>query len=146
MRDEFGLIKLDETVSAAPLVIELTISNITPKTGLNPAGGNILTISGSNLPSSADERYSLSITINGNANCVPLTIEPWEITCEMEAFETARRRLQAATELDFVISFQSDGEEVSYLETGFELNPDPLKTLLLNPPKLSPIALTTLEI
>ena len=40
--DEFGLIKLDPAVS--PHEVALDVTDISPKSGLNPAGGNLMTI------------------------------------------------------------------------------------------------------
>ena len=64
----------------------------------------------------------------------------------MDPIITSRRRLQSATDLTMTISLSSDSEELEYTETGFSLNPDPIKTVSLDPPKISPIALRTLVI
>ena len=90
IEDAKGLIFVDSAVEAH--VIELTVTSISPKTGLNAAGGNLITISGDNFPSSDDSRYNLSIML-GSARCVPQSIQRWEIVCELEPLVTARRRL-----------------------------------------------------
>ena len=60
---ENGLIRRDPAVSNTVVLYEIT--NVSPSTGLNPAGGNILTIAGENFPANGDSQYNLSIMIGG---------------------------------------------------------------------------------
>ena len=55
--DSEGQVKIDESV--APEAVDLTLSAADPFSGLNPAGGDIITITGTNFPISLDERYDL---------------------------------------------------------------------------------------
>ena len=57
--DGMGLVKIDPAVEE--YVVQLTISKITPRKGLNPAGGDIVTIKGQNLPSSLESASGLEI-------------------------------------------------------------------------------------
>jgi len=41
---------------------------------------------------------------------------------------------------------ESDGGEVIHTEAGFDFNPNPIKTVALDPPEVSPIALRTIDI
>ena len=66
---EQGLVKRDAAVTAHEVTLEIT--SVSPSTGLNPAGGDIVTITGTNFPESNDARYNLSILISGQARCVP---------------------------------------------------------------------------
>ena len=54
-----------DTDTVVPHVVELIVTSISPKTGLNPAGGNIIIIDGENFPTNGDSRYNFSVMING---------------------------------------------------------------------------------
>lgn len=70
-----------------------------------------------------------------------------EILCEMQPIVTARRRrMNAITDLFMRFTFSSDKEDLEHTEDGFDLNPDPISIISLDPPKISPIALRTLVI
>ena len=140
--DEYGLVKLDETVTA--LEVSLVVTSISPKTGLNPAGGDLVTITGENFPVSDEDAYGLTISLENSVKCVVKTISSTEITCETEPIITSRRRLVSL--VDFFMSFKSDSDPVVYEETGFELSADALKTVSLDPAKVSPITLRKIVI
>ena len=63
------MMKLDTSVTFHEVPLE--ISSVDPSTGLNPAGGDIVTIDGTNFPETNDARYDLSILISGQTRCVP---------------------------------------------------------------------------
>ena len=64
-----GQVKLDDTIS--PEVVEMTLISVSPKININPAGGDIMTITGTNFPRSNDSRYKFSIILSVNTRCVP---------------------------------------------------------------------------
>jgi hypothetical protein len=56
--EDLGRVKIDSSVS--PVIVPLEVTSISPATGLNPFGGNIVTITGKNFPTSLLEaRYNL---------------------------------------------------------------------------------------
>ena len=102
--------KRDAAVTAHEVTLEIT--SVSPSTGLNPAGGDIVTITGTNFPESNDSRYNLSILISGQARCVPQSITTTEIICETEPIVTSRRRMLVDT-VDISVSLTSDEETTS---------------------------------
>jgi len=97
--DEFGLIKVDSGVTALEVALEVT--EITPKSGLNPAGGNIVTIKGNNFPTSLTNLYGMTITLDKIVKCIPKTITATELTCETEPIISASRRRLVDAPLKF---------------------------------------------
>ena len=93
VKDEFGLIIIDESV--AKLELSIVITDISPQVDLNPAGGDILTITGENFPATENiaNLNSMSLMLNAATRCVPITVTATQITCETEALVTTRRRL-----------------------------------------------------
>jgi hypothetical protein len=62
--------------------IPLVISAVSPDTDLNPAGGNVLTITGENFPSTLTEVDSFQITLSGTTEpCLILSTSFTTITC-----------------------------------------------------------------
>jgi hypothetical protein len=56
--EDLGWVKIDPSV--APVIVPLEVTSISPATGLNPFGGNIVTITGNNFPTSLfEDRYNL---------------------------------------------------------------------------------------
>ena len=53
--EDSGRVKIDHSVSAQ--VVEWEITSVTPSIDLNPAGGDKITIVGTNFPVSLDPRY-----------------------------------------------------------------------------------------
>lgn len=51
-----GTIKVNETL-VTPYQLNITLTTAYPTTGLNPAGGNIVTLVGEGFPNSFDGRY-----------------------------------------------------------------------------------------
>ena len=97
-----GLVKIDlDNVSL--LNVALVVTDISPKTGLNPAGGNRIVITGENFPATLDPRYQLTIMIGSVARCVPIEIRSTEIECETEPIVTARRRLQSMSDVTLTL-------------------------------------------
>ena len=70
--ETMGQVKIDSSVEAE--IVPLTVTSISPNTDLNPYGGDILTITGTNFPTKTDARYKLSILLGGKARCVPISI------------------------------------------------------------------------
>ena len=146
VRDEFGLIKVADTVTY--LEVAIIVTSIEPKTDLNPAGGNIITITGQNFPATLESAEDLTIVLGGTTGCELLSVSPTEITCRTEAFSTSsRRRLQLALEtFDLSLTLATDANNVVYTDSGFDLNASPLQTVSITPSQISPIAFTTIEI
>ena len=66
--NEFGLIKTD--AAAKFYDVSIVVTSVSPKVALNPAGGNIITITGENFPVSADDAYDLTIVLESALKCV----------------------------------------------------------------------------
>ena len=81
--EDLGKVKIDESVSAYEVTISIT--NVFPKT-LNPAGGDIVTIDGTNFPLTLDPRYELVIELGTHTKCVAFQISAEQIMCETEPF------------------------------------------------------------
>ena len=71
--DTNGLVKLDSNVE--PEVIALAITGVSPKVDVNPAGGQIFTITGTNFPNNIDD-VTLTILFNSETRCVPISVTP----------------------------------------------------------------------
>jgi hypothetical protein len=52
----------------------MTIISVDPMLDINPAGGDLVTITGTNFPVSLDSRYNLSITLATGTRCVAYQI------------------------------------------------------------------------
>ena len=81
--EDQGKVRIDDSV--APYQVSLSITNVTPKS-LNPAGGDIVTIEGTNFPLTLDPRYELVINLGTNTKCVAFEISAGQIKCETEPF------------------------------------------------------------
>ena len=141
--EDAGKVKVDETVVAE--VITMTVTSVDPKLNLNPAGGDLVTIDGTNFPPSLDSRYNLSVTLGTGTRCVVYEITSEQILCETEPFTTTRRRMLVDA-FDMAISVTSDEGDAEVVESGFELNTNPITATSVTPESVSPIALRTIEI
>jgi hypothetical protein len=65
--EDLGRVKIDDQVTAYQ--VALSITSVSPKT-LNPAGGDIVTIEGTNFPLTLDPRYELVIKLGSQTRCV----------------------------------------------------------------------------
>ena len=128
----------------SPYDVALTISSITPKTSLNPAGGNTLTIVGVNFPASLDEVYEMTIKLGNIVKCIPKTVISTKIVCETEPIITSSRRRLATSKLALELKFISDRGDVIHNEADLEISDAAVKTVSLDSPTLSPIALRQL--
>ena len=63
-----GKAKVDVAVLAK--VVTMTITTVEPKLNINPAGGEIVTINGTNFPPSLDSRYNILVTFGTATRCV----------------------------------------------------------------------------
>ena len=104
--EDLGQVKIDPSVVAE--TVALSVTSIQPNIDLNPYGGDILTITGTNFPASADARYNLSIVLGGQARCVPSSITRTQIICETEPLNTSRRRMLNTQLIDATVSTVSD--------------------------------------
>ena len=102
--DSFGMVKLDSTVT--PFEVAISITDISPKSSLNPAGGNIITITGTNLPNYTI--YGMTITLDNQIKCVPISSTITEISCETEPIVTSRRRRLVSSTLKMGIRWTTD--------------------------------------
>jgi uncharacterized protein YaiE (UPF0345 family) len=97
-----GKVKVDNTVMAQ--VETMTIISVDPMVNINPAGGDRVTITGTNFPVSLDSRYNLSVTLATGIRCVAYQIASTEILCETEPFSSRRRMLlTGAFDMNIVI-------------------------------------------
>ena len=139
--DTNGLVKLDSNVE--PEVIALAITGVTPKVDVNPAGGQIFTITGTNFPNNIDD-VTLTILFNSETRCVPISVTPTEIQCKSEKFTQTSRRMLVDIGLEITIEDDAGGATAS--DTGFALDPDPISVESVSPPTVSPIEFRTIDI
>lgn len=142
--EDKGKVQVESSVS--PEVVNMIISNVDPKIDLNPAGGNIMTITGDNFPPTLDSRYQFAITLDGKTRCVPFETSYTEVKCETEPFTSSRRRNLAASDFDMSMSLIGDGGPVEETDGGFGLTDTPVTASSLNPSRLAPIAFTTFDV
>lgn len=87
VKDSFGIIPVVGSVSTATLGV--TVTSVTPSTGLNPAGQNLLTITGQNFPLSTADGNQLSVVFSDGTKCDVISSVSSEITCMGLAFDPA---------------------------------------------------------
>ena len=66
---------------------------VQPSYDLNPFGGELLKITGTNFPASLDARYNLRIKLGESMICLPYAISRTQIQCETELVTFDRRRM-----------------------------------------------------
>ena len=151
VKDSKGL--LPRMTGLAGHTVGLVIDSVAPTTNLNPAGGNIITITGSGFPSRADTT-GVSLDING-APCKLVTSTSTEMTCRTSRFSNGRRRLQFG-DLQFNLFFfnmiealQLTPDEFFELITASETveeTPNPMTIESMTPTSASPILIETFVI
>lgn len=141
VRDEFGLVPVEATVLA--FNVPMTFTGVTPSTW-NSAGGEILTLTGTNFPSTIEDGNTISIVLGAaGTKCNVLTTTPTEITCITEALITAgtvRRNLQDVWAIDVTVN----EEETAAIDGLVEMRPVIVESI--TPASASPILLETLVI
>jgi hypothetical protein len=149
VKDAKGEVPL--AVGFAPTIVTPTISGITPDTGLNPAGGNTITITGTNFPSAVVSKSILDLTFaNGNA-CDMISSAPTTITCITTGFSPVARRMLTTTfnPVVLTIKFMTDAK-VPTEHTKFEFTVTPVSqtnsVTSITPATASPILYKTLEL
>ena len=95
MTEDSGKVKIDPSVAAES--IPLGNIDVQPNTDLNPFGGDYVTITGTNFPSSLDARYNLRIMLGATMICVPYDISRTQILCETEPLTFDRRRMLSSS-------------------------------------------------
>ena len=144
VRDAKGL--LPNAAGIAGHSVPLVVDSVYPTAELNPAGGNIITITGSGFPSRIDaEGVTLEIS---NAPCKIRTSTPTEMTCETRRFSDQRRRLQISS-FQFSMRFMPImfGEFVDLTsETEVTETEIPMEIESISPATASPILMETLVI
>jgi hypothetical protein len=66
-----GQVRYDSSVDA--LTVGMIITDVDPRVDINPAGGQILTITGEHFPPSLNPLYELEVSLGGYARCVPIS-------------------------------------------------------------------------
>ena len=79
VRDSNGLIPVSEAVTAHH--VPLVITSVSPDIDLNQAGGDILTITGENFPSTLTG-HDLKFEFADGTLCLPVETTPTEVKCE----------------------------------------------------------------
>ena len=91
MTEAQGKVRFDPSVTAEE--VALGSVDVNPKTDINPAGGSILTITGTNLPTTLDPNYNLKVLLDGGkVECIILSVTQSGIQCKTEPFDAAARR------------------------------------------------------
>ena len=141
-----GLVAIEASVAATE--VTMTITSVSPETELNPAGGEVLTIVGTNFPPTIDNRYNFEVNLDDKALCIPFEQSSTQIKCETEPFKEASRRRQLNGAIPFwlKLKLKQKGIVIEEQKDGLTLNQDPLKVTKITPSKVSPIALREIEI
>ena len=139
-----GQVKLDDAL--LPEVVVMTLTSVSPKLNINPAGGDIMTITGTNFPISNDSRYQFSIILGTNTRCVPFEVTESQLKCETEPFTSSRRRMLSADPFDLSVSLVSDEGVVEVTDSDLVLNENPITATGITPSEISPISLETIQI
>jgi hypothetical protein len=108
VKDAKGLIPV--SASLTPATVTPTVTSVSPTTGFNPAGGDIITIVGTDLPSAVVGQTVVSLTFEDGNVCDMQTSTPTQITCKTRGFSPASRRMLTTTfnPVKFTIKFLSD--------------------------------------
>lgn len=144
---ENGIVKTEASVEET--VVEMTITGVSPETDLNPAGGDILTITGTNFPPTIDSRYNFEINLDDKALCIPFEQTSTEIKCTTEPFKAKDGVGRRLVGIPFWLKLklkQKDKPEVEIQKDGLTLDPEPIKVTGITPAKVSPIALIEIVI
>mmetsp|Transcript_29263 Transcript_29263/g.28387 ORF Transcript_29263/g.28387 Transcript_29263/m.28387 type:complete len:192 (-) Transcript_29263:1089-1664(-) len=89
VRDLKGVVSI--VGSPATHDVPISVTSVSPNTGLNPNGGNLLTISGSNFPLALGPYYTMSVVFDGGSStCVVQSSSTSAITCLTEAFDAGQ--------------------------------------------------------
>jgi hypothetical protein len=142
-----GKVKIDEAVTKT--IVELVITNVYPKDNLSSAGGDIITIEGSGFPLSLDKTYSIEISFDSAATCVPFETSSTMIKCETQPFkEAARRMLQPGGSFVMTLTATSTtGGSFNSFMGGMTIGMTVInKAVSMTPPLVSPIHFKALEI
>jgi len=149
VKDAKGLVPL--VAGFVPHVVTPTVDSISPETGLNPAGGNIITITGTGFPSGVVATSILALTFeNGNA-CEMATSTTTEITCITTGFSPESRRMLTTTfnPVAFIIKFMTDAKlSLEFTKFEFNVTPEAQTKIVtsITPAIASPILYKTLEL
>lgn len=134
MRDANGLVPVDASV--APHVVPLDITGVSPQ-NLEPAGGQLVTITGTNFPSSLNSEHQITITFSDGQQCDVESVSATEIKCRTRQFATGG----GSTTLDLDVNLNGNSGQNT-------ITVDPVGPAVstLDPPTASPIAVTTIKI
>ena len=69
------------------LYVPLIVTGVTPSSGLNPFGGNVIQILGQNFPASLQEATQLSVTLSNGSPCLISNSSYSAIYCVTGAFD-----------------------------------------------------------
>jgi len=86
-----------------------TILDVSPKTELNKAGGELITITGTGFPASMYTAHDVLITFSSGNRCKILSMTSTEIQCETEPFETSSSRRRMLMTASLNIEFNGNG-------------------------------------
>ena len=100
MRDESGLVPIDASV--AKINVGLSVTSISPSTGLNQLGGDILTISGTGFDTAAD---NTQVTFSDGTSCEIVSTMSTSLECVVSGFDSAT--LNTSTPYTVTVSVNS---------------------------------------
>jgi hypothetical protein len=129
-----GLIPVDELLVNKHTVTP-TVSSISPAL-LNPAGGELVTITGTGFPTGLDTDDDVVIGFSDGTSCKVIASTPTELTCRTDQFATAGRLLQGRVLATIDLLIDVNGESVS-LSTSTDSNAN--QVTAITPSRLSPI-------
>ena len=83
--DGNGLIPVN---TASVINVPLIVTSLSPNTLLNPFGGTILTITGSNFPQSTTDGTNLTISFSDGTTCELMSTSSTQMVCDPDQFTT----------------------------------------------------------
>jgi hypothetical protein len=130
VRDANGLIPVDGGVS--PQVIGITASSVSPNSGLNPAGNQTLTISGSDFPASLATDDSITITFDDGSKCTIISSSSTSIQCKTATFSAVNQA--------YTLTIDINGQTSNSLN--INVGEAPTSITAISPSSVSPVLKT----
>lgn len=90
-----------------------TVTSISPGL-LNPAGGELVTITGTGFPTGVDTNDELVIGFSDGTSCKVIASTPTEVTCRTDQFASAGRRLHGRELATVDLLADVNGESVTF--------------------------------
>ena len=136
MTDVNGLTPKEETVGT--IDVSLTISDVSPNTGLNQLGGDILTLTGEGLDQITE---NTSVTFSDGTICIMQTTSASEATCMVDGFDPDTLDSSTPYEVTVTVNGVENTNPISV-----EILPEKQSGFSVSPTSASPVLSTILTV